>query len=491
MTLPPLTLSPTLSPADVMVFGLAEGQPTPVVVGVPDALAAEIARTSSATLDALAARVGASAKPGSVTVLPGPSGVLVLTGLGDADVTPDRVRRAAANGVRRALEVSGEASVTIGVSLDVPEPEALAAAAEGALLGTYRYAKAGATTKQATASRIELVGPKPAASAVAAATTTAEAVALARDWVNTPPNVLYPESFAEAARTALRGLRVEVEVLDEKALAKGGFGGLIAVGGGSSRPPRLVRATWSPRGATTHLALVGKGITFDSGGLNLKPGDSMLTMKMDMAGAAAVIAAVRAIAQLGLKVKVTALAALAENLPSGTAFRPSDVLTMHSGKTVENVNSDAEGRLVLADALSLASTLSPDMIVDVATLTGACIIALGDRTAGLMAGDEDTADRVLDAAEAAGELVWHLPIPEEAPEHLKSDVADLKSGGPRPGGALTAAAFLREFVSGGIGWAHLDIAGPAWSEKAYDHVSRGGTGAGVRTLIALARTHAR
>jgi leucyl aminopeptidase len=491
MNLPELSLVPTPGSADVLVLGLAEAAGAPVVVGASDALEAEFASRFGATIAALAAQVGATPKPGSTAVLPSPSGPVVVTGLGEADVTPDRVRRAAANGIRRALEASGERSVSVTISLDAYEPEVLAAAAEGALLGAYRFDKLGTPNAAASASRIDLVGPADATDAVAAARITAEAVWLARDWVNTPANVLYPESFAEAARASLKGLAVGIEVLDEKALAKGGFGGILAVGGGSARPPRLVTVTWAPKGAQSHLVLVGKGLTFDTGGLNLKTAEGMITMKMDMGGAAAVLAAVRAVAQLGLRVKVTALAGMAENMPSGTAFRPSDVLTMHSGKTVENFNSDAEGRLVLADALSVAGGLSPDLIVDVATLTGASIVALGDRTAGLMASDDGVAETVLDAAEAAGEAVWHLPIPEEIAENLKSDVADLKSGGPRPAGASTAAAFLREFVPPATPWAHLDIAGPAWAEKAYDHVSKGGTGAGVRTLVALARSLAR
>ncbi len=318
-------------------------------------------------------------------------------------------------------------------------------------------------------------------------------MAAAREWVNIPPNLLYPESFADEVRTWLSGSKVSVEVLDDKALGRGGYGGILAVGGGSSRPPRLVRLSYSPRGAKSHLALVGKGITFDSGGLNLKPGDGMYTMKCDMAGAAAVFAAVQAIAALGLKVKVTAYGALAENLPSDTAYRPSDVLTMYGGKTVENGNTDAEGRLVMADALVRASEDRPDLLVDVATLTGACVVALGDRTAGLMATDDETADRVLDAAESAGEDFWQLPIAKETRGRLDSKVADLRStAGDRPGGAMVAAAFLREFVGDGIPWAHLDIAGPAWFDGSpYGYVGGGGTGMGVRTLVALARTLAR
>jgi leucyl aminopeptidase len=291
-------------------------------------------------------------------------------------------------------------------------------------------------------------------------------------------------------RKLVLGSNITIDVLDETALSEGGYGGLMAVGGGSSRPPRLVRLSYSPKGAKFHLALVGKGITFDTGGLNLKPAEGMYAMKCDMAGAATVLGAVHAIAQLGLKIKVTAYGALAENMPSGSAYRPSDVLTMYGGKTVENGNSDAEGRLVMADALARANEDHPDLVVDVATLTGACVVALGNRTAGLMATDDATADLVLDAAEAAGEDIWQLPIPEEVRDKLDSKVADLRStAGDRWAGALVAAAFLREFVADGTPWAHLDIAGPAFLDgKPYGYVAQGGTGAGVRTLIALARS---
>lgn len=488
-TVPPLSLVSAIpASTDILVLGLVDAAGSMVLVGAPDALTSDFAARFGRPLLEMARTLGGTSKPGTTAVLPGLSGLVVTTGLGEADVTPERVRRAAAHGVKRALEATGAGEVAITVSLDLAEPEVISAAAEGALLATYRYPKPGKPEPSASASRIDVVGPKQVREATAAAAVMAEAVMTARDWVNTPANVLYPESFAEAARAAMRGLKVEVEVLDEKALARGGFGGILAVGGGSARPPRLVRITWAPRGATAHLAMVGKGMTFDSGGLDLKTAEGMYTMKCDMAGAAAVIAAVRAVAQLGLKVKVSAFAAMAENMPSGTAYRPSDVLTMHAGTTVENGNTDAEGRLVLADTLSLAGRESPDLIVDVATLTGACVIALGERTSGLMTSDDETADRVLDAAEAAGEMVWQLPIPEEMGEALKSDVADLKSTASRHGGALFAAAFLREFVPGGTHWAHLDIAGPAWADKPYDYVAKGGTGAGVRTLIALARS---
>ena len=271
------------------------------------------------------------------------------------------------------------------------------------------------------------------------------------------------------------------------------MGSLLAVARGSANPPKLIVLKWNGApntgGAAKPFVLVGKGITFDTGGLNLKPSDGMITMKTDMAGAAAVIAAIAAIAELKLKIRVTAYAAMAENMPSGAAYRPSDVLTMYGGTTVENANSDAEGRLVMADALVRAGEDDPDLTVDIATLTGACIVALGDRVAGLMASDDETADVVLDAAEASGEDFWQLPIPEHIRQNLRSEVADLVSSGTsRYGGALTAAAFLQEFVRDGDRWAHLDIAGPSWNAgTAYDYVAKGGTGSGVRTLVALAR----
>lgn len=280
-------------------------------------------------------------------------------------------------------------------------------------------------------------------------------------------------------------------MLDEKALSRGGYGGILAVGGGSERPPRLVRLSYAPRGATFHLGLVGKGITFDSGGLDIKPAAGMYTMKCDMSGAGAVFAAVKAIADLGLKIKVTGYGSLAENMPSGSAYRPSDVITMYGGTTVENVNTDAEGRLVMADALARVSAEDePDLIIDVATLTGACVTALGDRTAGLLSNDDEAAADVLAAAADAGERVWQLPIVEESRGFLDSEVADLRSGRTGPGGTMTAAAFLREFV-GDRPWVHLDIAGPSFNTGSpYGYIPAGGTGVGVRTLIEVARRHA-
>ncbi len=476
--------------ADVLVVGMSEAG----VREVPEAIARAFAKRFGISVGEMAVSLGAKPNADSKRTLPaaGSGPRIVVVGLGSEHPNED-LRRAAGSGVRHAASLAENGSLTVAVSLGSAGSEQLAAVAEGALLGSYDYEPISAEPATgSTVDAITVLHPSDAKGAEVPATAqvVAQAVMTVREWVNTPANLLYPESFAEQVRNLVLGSNVTIDVLDEAALSEGGYGGLMAVGGGSSRPPRLVRLGYSPRGAKFHLALVGKGITFDSGGLNLKPAEGMYAMKYDMAGAATVLAAVHAIAQLGLKIRVTAYGALAENMPSGSAFRPSDVLTIYGGKTVENGNSDAEGRLVLADALARANEDHPDLVVDVATLTGACVVALGHRTAGLMATDDATADLVLDAAEAAGEDVWQLPIPEEIRGKLDSKVADLRStGSDRWAGALVAAAFLREFVAEGTRWAHLDIAGPAFLEgKPYGYVAPGGTGVGVRTLIALART---
>jgi leucyl aminopeptidase len=493
-TLPDLTLVRTLGRnTDVLVVGLTDSGP----LGVPDDVEKAYARRYGIGVGEMATTLGAKAAHGSAGVLPaaGDGPRVITVGLGGDIPTPEDLRRAAGVGVRKAGSLASETSLSVAVSLGNDEPEAVQAIAEGALLGSYRYVPVSSSPPPASVDAISVVcadaGRRPDLNtAVQTASTVSLAVATAREWVNIPPNLLYPESFAEEARTLAKDARIAVEVLDDKALARAGYGGILAVGGGSSRLPRLVRYSYAPRGATFHLALVGKGITFDSGGLNIKPADGMYTMKCDMAGAAVVLAATHAIARLGLKIKVTAYGALAENLPSDTAYRPSDVLTMYGGKTVENSNCDAEGRLVMADALVRAGEDGPNLIIDVATLTGACVVALGDRTGGLMSNDEETADRLLDAAESAGEDFWQLPIPREIRPKLDSLVADIRStSAERSGGALVAAAFLRDFVAPDLPWAHLDIAGPAFhAGEAFGYVAPGGTGVGVRTLVALARS---
>jgi leucyl aminopeptidase len=489
--LPPLAVTKSVPRnADVLVVGMSEAG----VRDVPDAIARAFTKRFGVSVEEMAVSLGAKADADSKRTLPAAGGGprIVVVGLGSERPNED-FRRAAGAGVRQAASLAQNAGISVAVSLGTASSEQLTAVAEGALLGSYDYEPISAEPARGGAVEAITVVQQSdgrGADITAAAKIVAQAVVTVRDWVNAPANLLYPESFAEQVRNLVLGSNITIDVLDETALSEGGYGGLMAVGGGSARPPRLVRLSYSPRGAAFHLALVGKGITFDSGGLNLKPAEGMYGMRYDMAGAATVLAVAHAIAQLGLKIRVTAYGALAENMPSGSAFRPSDVLTIYGGKTVENGNSDAEGRLVLADGLARANEDHPNLVVDVATLTGACVVALGDRTAGLMATDDATADLVLDAAEATGEDIWQLPIPDEIRSKLDSKVADLRSTGTdRWAGALVAAAFLREFVAAGIPWAHLDIAGPAFLDgKPYGYVARGGTGVGVRTLIALARS---
>lgn len=322
-----------------------------------------------------------------------------------------------------------------------------------------------------------------------------EALDATRDLVNTPGNHLYPAKLADLISTHAKIPNVKVEIWDEKRLAKENCHGILAVGQGSVRGPRLVKISYTPPNAKAHLALVGKGITFDTGGISLKPKTGILGMKYDMAGAATVGEATLAMARLGIPVKVTAFLCIAENMPSGSATRPDDVVTFRNGKTVEITNTDAEGRIVLADGLILASELKPDLIVDVATLTGAASVALGNRYTGLM-GDDLSVSAIESAASAAGELVWHMPLPEELLELLKSDVADMMNSrvGNPTGGMLVGGLFLREFVGnsaskdkGRLNWAHLDFATAANNDlSAYGSTVKGATGSMIRTLVALA-----
>ena len=444
--------------------------------------------------------LGATGKTGEVTKVPGPhlnkpgkSATLIAVGLGaapDGELKTEDLRAAAGTGVRAA-----KTSQSVAFALPTPDAECVRAVAEGALMGRYSFTAYKSSDGPAEAPGnltvlTDLARNKEAKAALERAQVTAEAVAQVRDWVNTPPSDLHPAEFAAGAVKLGKEYGVKVEVLDEKALAKGGYGGILGVGQGSANPPRLVRLTYTPRKPVTHLAFVGKGITFDSGGLSLKTSSGMVSMKSDMAGAAAVIGATIAIARLELPVQVTTYAAMVENMPSGSAARPSDVLTMYGGKTVEVLNTDAEGRLVLGDALVRASEDQPDLIVDVATLTGACVVALGTKVAGAFGNTDAARDRVVDAAVAAGESMWPLPIPAEMLDKLKSHskVADLANiTGEAWGGALAAAAFLGDFVADGIDWVHLDVAGPAFNEGgASGYTPAGGTGYAVRTLIELA-----
>jgi len=481
--------APHKTRADALVVGVVKKDGDVTVAPGGEEVAAAFGRSFAATC----ASLGVKGSVGEVTKLPGGGAVkaplVVLVGLGDAgDVTAESIRRAVGSGLRSLTKVE-----TVALAVPADTSARVCAAAEGVLLGGYaftRYLSDNDTTAPAEAVVLTpLARNKGVQSDVHDAETVCRAVNTARDLVNTPASDLNPVTFAEQVVERAKGSKVKVAVMDETDLENGGYGGILAVGKGSATPPRLVTLSYKPRGAKAHIALVGKGITFDSGGLSIKPTSGMATMKCDMSGAAAVVTATQAIAELGLPVQVTAYAALAENMPSGTATRPGDVLKMYGGKTVEVLNTDAEGRLVLADAITTASELKPDVIVDVATLTGACVIALGSRTSGVMTNRDELAEAVRDQAAAVGENMWPLPIPEEMNERVRaSKVADLSQHSTdRAGSALFAGAFLREFVGDGIAWAHLDIAGTAFNEGGpWGYTPHGGTGAAVRTLVQLA-----
>ncbi|MGW8376508.1 leucyl aminopeptidase [Streptomyces sp. ODS28] len=501
--------------ADAVVVGVAKGEKGPVVAPGGEAVDKAYGGKLAATLEAL----GASGAEGEVTKLPAPASgvkapVVVAAGLGEAPgknagYEAEALRRAAGSAAR-ALAGSKKAAF----ALPVADAGAVAAVAEGALLGAYAFtefrgtegeaAKNGAKKgdkgekagkekkdKSAPLAEVALLGAKPRdkehKAAAERAQVLAEEVHRARDLVNTPSNALNPATFVTRVQAAAKEHGLKVEVLDEKALAKGGYGGIIGVGQGSSNPPRLVRVAYTHPKAKASLAYVGKGITYDSGGISLKPAGHNETMKCDMGGAAAVFSAVTAAARLGLKVNVTGWLALAENMPSGSATRPGDVLSMYSGKTVEVLNTDAEGRLVLADAITRAGEESPDAIVDVATLTGAMMVALGLRTFGIMGNDEGFRGTVHELATAAGEDSWPMPAPAHLRKGMESPTADIANIGERMGGGLVAGLFLEEFVPAGTNWAHLDIAGPGYNDSAaYGYTPKGGTGSGVRTLVGLA-----
>jgi len=370
------------------------------------------------------------------------------------------------------------------------------AVAEGAVLATYRFVGHKSEDDGGRVDRLIVMGtgldPVAAGNGVARGLRIARAVCLARDLVNEPPSSMTPRRLAAIAEEELGPQGdVTLEVWDEQRIVDERLGGLLGVARGSAEPPRLIRATYEPAdplevdGRVPHIVLVGKGITFDSGGLSLKTAGGMETMKTDMSGAAAVIGALSACGDLGVRVRVTAVAPVTENMPGGRATKPGDVLTIRNGKTIEVLNTDAEGRLVLADGLSLAAEMEPDAIVDLATLTGACVVALGDSVAGLFGTNDELTGRVEAASARAGEATWPLPMPPAYEKHIDSDVADMKNMGKAgQAGAIAAALLLGRFV-GDVPWVHLDIAGPARADDADGVVTKGGTGFGVRTLLEL------
>ncbi len=463
-------------PADALVVGVTQGR--------------EFDDTGRSLLEALPwlgrhlEEAEFTGKKGQVAVVPGggaaPHRRIALVGLG-ADPGMEDVRRAAGSAAK-ALDKMATVATTLH---RWPVADAAEAVALGFFLGSYSFGRLKSEPKPSAIETVVLLDADDTALASAdRGAVIADGVAFARDLVNTPAMDKSPETLAEIATGMAGDSGLRVRILDEHEIETEGLGGLRGVSLGAKNPPRLVELWYEPADARAFLAIVGKGIVFDSGGLSLKPAESMETMKTDMSGAAVVFAAMKVIAALGLPVKVLGIAPITENMPGGGALRPGDVLRPRNGKTIEVLNTDAEGRLVLADGLSLAAEHGPDLMIDLATLTGACMVALGDKIAGLFGADEPAA-LVADAAAAAGERVWRLPLPEDYRKNIDSDIADMKNTGGRYGGAINAALLLKEFV-GDVPWVHLDIAGPARATEADHYVTKGGTGFGVRTMVEVA-----
>jgi leucyl aminopeptidase len=446
--------------------------------------------------DYLRAR-GFEGKPDQVFTLPSArtGSAIIMVGLGPAgSVDSAVIRRASAVSARAAAR---HAVVATHLLAALPEGIDLAgrvaatqALAEGAVLGAYQFIKYKSQGEPPKLAQVFVIGTggKRAQRALDLGSQVSDAVALARDLVNEPGGSLTPSALAEIAVEIAEREGLQITVLDEEGIREAGLGGVLGVNRGSSQPPRFIELSYAPANPRGHLALVGKGITFDSGGLSLKTGAGMMTMKDDMGGAAAILGAFSAINAVTPRCRVTGYIPATDNMTGPDATRPGDVLKIRNGKTVEVLNTDAEGRLILADALSLASEAKPDAIVDLATLSGAVEVALGNRIAGLMGNHDGWIDQVRDAATRVGERVWPLPLPDDYRKRIDSDVADLRNiSRTTDGGTITAGLFLREFVGDGIPWAHLDIAGAAWSGDVEGEVGKGGTGFGVRTLLELAR----
>jgi leucyl aminopeptidase len=521
VTSPSTTLSlvdtdPAELAVDAVVIGLhsqnTDAETTERIVNLADTLllasgAESIAAAFDGRLTETLALLGATGSPGEVIKLATlgtiTAPLVVAVGLGPeptgAAPAPETLRRAAASAVR-ALAGAERVALTLPVPDDEDAGAVLRATAEGALLGAYRFA--GYKTRPqptrrppvaAVALHVPDASDARAQAEVARATVVARAVARARDWVNTAPNELRPPSFAESVAAAAREAGLAVEILDEQALAAGGYGGILAVGQGSGAPPRLVRLSYTPDtaggdAASKRVALVGKGITFDTGGVSIKPAQGMWEMKSDMAGAAAVAATLLAVAELKPAVAVTGYLPMAENMPSGSSYRPGDVVTMYNGKRVEVLNTDAEGRMIVADAMARACEDGCDYLIETSTLTGGQVVALGKRVAGVM-GTTELCQRVQAAGDAAGEPTWPMPLPDDVRKGMDSEVADIcqvNASMDRAGHMLQGGVFLREFVAEDVPWAHIDIAGPSYhSGEPTGYWTKGGTGVPVRTLLEL------
>ncbi len=470
-----------------------------VIVGVPEGAPAEegfLAQLSNALGPVVAANLKRDEFIGkkdqvadfSTNGAVKPSRVVVM-GLGKGPITDVDVRLLAAKGGRLALSSKAK---SLAIALPAAVPGAERAAAEGAVLGAYRFTRyfTGDRLPKVELDRVLLLVSgkisKAQKDGMALGEKVGASVCIARDLINEPPNELYPEKLADAAVKVCKEGGLECTVLDQKALEKKGMKLILAVGQGSARPPRFVHMVYRPaKGAVKKkLVFVGKGLTFDTGGICIKPAPGMEEMKGDMGGAANVIALMAAVAATRPQVEIHGLIGCAENMPDGLAYRPGDIFGSLDGKTVEIINTDAEGRLVLADCLAYGKALKPDLMLDNATLTGACVVALGTTMSGFYANQDELAERMKKAAKDAGEAMWHMPLIEDLREGLKSDWADLKHTADRWGGSITAALFLREFV-GETPWIHVDIAGPSMANKAYNLHAKGGTGHGVLTYLKL------
>jgi len=482
--------------ADAIVVNLFEG------VEQPGGATAAVDKALSGAISSLIGRSEIKGKFGEVSIIHTlgklPARIVAIAGLGKRqDFNVDKIRGVAGEFCRalRKLNCPKIATILHGAGIGDIELEAsVEAIAEGALLGLYSFTKYKKPEYEDIEEMLIVVREREKVpileSAIGKGKTVALATNLARNMVNEPANYMTPSQMAEAAKEIASKYNLELKVFDREDMEVMGMGALLGVAKGSNQPPKLITLTYKgDEHSGKALGFLGKGITFDSGGISIKASEGMDEMKDDMAGAAAAMTALGAIAQLKPKINVTAVIPATENLPSGTALKPGDVLKAMNGKTIEVISTDAEGRLILADALSYAVKQGLSPLIDLATLTGACRVALGTLYSGLFGNDQELVDKVLKAAERTGERMWQMPMPEEYKEHNKSEIANVKNTGNRYGGAITAALFLAEFVAN-IPWVHVDIAGTAFSTKESGYIVKGATGVGVRTLVELALSEA-
>ncbi len=483
--------------ADAIVVNLFEG------VEQPSGATAAVDKALDGVISSLISRGEIKGKSGEVSIVHTfgklPAGIITIAGLGKRqDFNVDKIRGITGEFCRalRKLNCHKIATILHGAGIGGVELEASAEAiTEGALLGLYSFTKYKKPEYEDVEEMLIVVREKEKVpileSAVDKGKVVASATTLARDMVNEPANYMTPSQMAEAAKEIASKYNLEFKVFDREDMEAMGMGALLGVAKGSNQPPKLITLAYKgDERSEKALGFLGKGITFDSGGISIKPSEGMGEMKDDMAGAAAVMTALGAIAQLKPKINVTAIIPTTENLPSGTALKPGDVLKAMNGKTIEVISTDAEGRLILADALSYAQKIGLSPLIDLATLTGACRVALGTLYSGLFGNNQDLVDKVIRAAERAGERMWQMPMPEEYKEQNKSEIADVKNTGNRYGGAITAALFLAEFVAN-TPWVHIDIAGTAYLMEESRYIIKGATGVGVRTLVELALSEAK